>query len=352
MVRVATTTGRRLTARVLVGADGAGSRVARALTADDRPPLRLFQAEVPMPPALADLVDGRMVYDFSLMDARAARLPLAVSRAGRAPERGRDAHRHAVAEALGRRDRGAAARGPARLRRRAAGRRARLAGLASRAGGRVAAPHLLCVGDAAGIDALTGEGIAVGLEHGPLAADGDRRGARDGDFRFAGYGAAIDRAVVGRELTLDGRLAKMLYAPRAGKLWLSLIMFDRRVQQLYAARVSGLGGARRSLAARCWARSRATRSRRPRASLLDAGRPERARQARRWTSGRGAGGGAGGGIGASGRAAVGQRTGLGRALHRRGEAQRSPQLAQPLGAPALTRSFSSLPTLKKGSRFG
>ena len=48
-VRVTTTAGRRLTARVLVGADGAGSRVRKALTADDRPPLRLFQAEVPMP---------------------------------------------------------------------------------------------------------------------------------------------------------------------------------------------------------------------------------------------------------------------------------------------------------------
>ncbi len=31
----------------------------------------------------------------------------------------------------------------------------------------------------------------------------------------------------------------MLYAPRAVNLWLSLILFDRRVQELYAARVSG-----------------------------------------------------------------------------------------------------------------
>jgi hypothetical protein len=31
----------------------------------------------------------------------------------------------------------------------------------------------------------------------------------------------------------------MLYAPRAFRLWLSLILFDRRMQQLYAARVSG-----------------------------------------------------------------------------------------------------------------
>jgi hypothetical protein len=31
----------------------------------------------------------------------------------------------------------------------------------------------------------------------------------------------------------------MLYTPRAFGLWLSLIMFDERMQQLYAARVSG-----------------------------------------------------------------------------------------------------------------
>ncbi len=46
-------------------------------------------------------------------------------------------------------------------------------------------------------------------------------------------------AVVGRELALDGRLAAMLYAPRAFPVWLSLILFDRRMQELYAARVSG-----------------------------------------------------------------------------------------------------------------
>ena len=79
----------------------------------------------------------------------------------------------------------------------------------------------------------------MGLEHGPIAAAAIAQALRRGDFRFAGYGAAIDRAVVGRELALDGRLARLLYAPRAFKLWLSLILFDRRVQELYAARVSG-----------------------------------------------------------------------------------------------------------------
>ncbi|HEY5091433.1 MAG TPA: FAD-dependent monooxygenase, partial [Polyangia bacterium] len=38
LVRIVTSGGRRLTTRVLVGAEGAGSRVRRALAVDDRPP--------------------------------------------------------------------------------------------------------------------------------------------------------------------------------------------------------------------------------------------------------------------------------------------------------------------------
>jgi flavin-dependent dehydrogenase len=239
LVRIVTTAGRQLTARVLVGADGAGSRVRKAITTDDRPPLRLFQAEVPMPPALAELVDGRMIYDFSLMDrglrgylwlfpAPGGRLNVgAMHTAGAARKLSGAAIEGLLVEGLRRYgvELPDGARGWPAWR--------------HRAGGRVAAPHLLCVGDAAGIDALTGEGIAVGLEHGPIAAAAIDEALRTNDFRFAGYGAAIDRAVVGRELTLDGRLARMLYAPRTFKLWLSLILFDRRVQELYAARVSG-----------------------------------------------------------------------------------------------------------------
>ena len=103
----------------------------------------------------------------------------------------------------------------------------------------VSAQRLLLCGDAAGIDALTGEGIAVGLEEGPLVARAIVAALASGDFAFQRYARDVRRAIVGRELALDGRLASMLYAPRASGLWLSLIMFDERMQQLYAARVSG-----------------------------------------------------------------------------------------------------------------
>lgn len=237
-VRVTTSSGRTLTTRVLVGADGAGSRVRKALAADRRRPLRLFQTEIPMPAHLQSTLSDRMVYDFSAMDAGLRGyvwlFPAAGDRlnvgAMHYPSRNLSgaeierllrvslADRYGITLPDG-------ARGWPAWR--------------YRSGARVAAAHVLCVGDAAGIDALTGEGIAVGLEHGPVAADAIVRALSSGDYAFADYSRAIRRAVVGRELALDGRLAAMLYAPRAFKLWLSLILFDRRMQQLYAARVSG-----------------------------------------------------------------------------------------------------------------
>jgi menaquinone-9 beta-reductase len=239
LVRIETTAGRRLTARVLVGADGAGSRVRRALAVDDRPPLRLFQAEVPMPSGLSALLDRRMVYDFSLM-ARGLRGYLWLFPAPGGHLNVGAMHTHAPSQKLS----GGAIE--ALLREGLAAYGVALPDGARgwpawrhRPGGRVSARHLLCVGDAAGIDALTGEGIAVGLEHGPIAAEAIAAALRTGDFGFADYGAAIDRAVVGRELALDARLARMLYTPRGFRYWLSLILFDRRMQELYAARVSG-----------------------------------------------------------------------------------------------------------------
>jgi flavin-dependent dehydrogenase len=104
----------------------------------------------------------------------------------------------------------------------------------------VSAPRLLTVGDAAGIDGLTGEGIAVALEQAQLAGDQVARALASGDVRFGGYRRALRRAVVGRELALDRWLARLLYQRGPGwRRWLSLVLFVPDVLEMYAARVAG-----------------------------------------------------------------------------------------------------------------
>jgi flavin-dependent dehydrogenase len=236
-VAVTTTAGRVLSARVLVAADGAGSRIRRELTAGDprtpARPLRLVKLEIPAPRDFGE----QMIYDFSpmadglrgyvwLFPVAGGRLNVgAMHTTTRALEGGE------VQSLLAR----TLARHGVELPRTARGWPAWP--YAPR--GRVSAPHVLCVGDAAGIDALTGEGIAVGLEHGPIAAAAIDHALESGDFSFTGYAAAVRRAIVGRELALDDRLARLLYAREGFRFWLSLVLFDARVRSMYAARVCG-----------------------------------------------------------------------------------------------------------------
>lgn len=249
VVTVTTSAGRAVEARVLVAADGAGSRIRKQLVGDEAAgrarPLRLFKLELPAPRPFPD----EMIYDFSPMQQGLRGyvwlFPVSGGRlnvgAMHTPSRrlssgeildllARTLARHGVVLPSFDRssDRGSG-RGSAR------GwpawpyvPRAPIAG-----------PHLLSVGDAAGIDALTGEGIAVGLEQGPIAGAEIRDALASGDFSFAGYARRVRRATVGRELALDRSLAACLYARRGFPFWMSLVMFDSQVCRLYAARVSG-----------------------------------------------------------------------------------------------------------------
>src|SRR5207237_3450615 len=92
-------------------------------------------------------------------------------------------------------------------------------------GATVSAPHLLLVGDAAGIDALTGEGIAVGMEQGLVAGDTIAAALGRGDFRLACYRRAPRRATLGRRVAIDRWLARLLYRG-SWRRWLSLVLHD------------------------------------------------------------------------------------------------------------------------------
>ncbi|MDB4964668.1 MAG: uncharacterized protein JWN44_357 [Myxococcales bacterium] len=224
----------RIRARVLVGADGVGSRVRKHLNGEsDGTPIRLFRLELPAKGAWRS---DAMLYDFSPMtDGLRGYLwvfPVAddwinvgLMHDPGAPLSGGDLeallrrHLDRLGITLPRAARGWPAFG-------------------YHPSAPIGGPHLVTVGDAAGIDALTGEGIAVGMEQAIVAADAILRAFDQNDFAFRGYARAVRQATVGRELALDRWLARLLY--RGGwKRWLSLVLLDERMLELYAARVSG-----------------------------------------------------------------------------------------------------------------
>lgn len=234
-------------ARALVGADGAGSVVRKHLCGHrgGRPgprPLRLFRAELQRENPRGD----QMVYDFTpmgeglrgylwLFPVPGGRLNVGIMHyqgARSTPLSGaelaalctRHLQRHGVK--VGAHDlRGWPAWGydPALP---------------------LSAPHLCVCGDAAGIDALTGEGIAVALEQGRIAGQALCAGLARGDLRLTGYGDALRRARVGRELAVDRTLARLFYdhghgGDQAWRRWLGMVLFDEALLNLYAARVAG-----------------------------------------------------------------------------------------------------------------
>jgi len=249
-VVVTTSRGRTLRAEVLVGADGAASVVRKQLGARARGradqdtsrraiPHRLFQVEVPLP---AGGEQPAMLYDFTPM-AHGLRgylwifpVPGRLANLGlmHYPTRA-ESSRRGGRELVDLLRRGLADHGialPAR------GTRGwPVWGYDPRQP--VAAARVVAVGDAAGIDGLTGEGIAVAMEQAVIAGDAIDRALGARRFDFGGYRRALRRAVVGRELALDRRLARLLYDTEHWLDWLALVLRDPDVIEMYARRVDG-----------------------------------------------------------------------------------------------------------------
>lgn len=93
----------------------------------------------------------------------------------------------------------------------------------------IAAPRVLLVGDAAGVDPLLGEGISFALQFGLVAARTLAQGFAADDLRFAGYERAVRRSAMGRKLRRLGFAARVLYGP-AGPLWFRVARLSRRAQ--------------------------------------------------------------------------------------------------------------------------
>ena len=85
-------------------------------------------------------------------------------------------------------------------------------------GSLLALERLALVGEAAGIDATTGEGIAQAILFGAIAAHHLAQALRLGSGRLDGYARDVRRARVGRHLLQSAWLARVVYG-RRGAPW-------------------------------------------------------------------------------------------------------------------------------------
>jgi flavin-dependent dehydrogenase len=78
----------------------------------------------------------------------------------------------------------------------------------------VARPRALLVGEASGIDAVTGEGIAQAIQYGALAGSYLSEKLRRGSFAFDDWPVRIRSSSVGRDLSTRLRALDLAYGPR------------------------------------------------------------------------------------------------------------------------------------------
>jgi len=108
-------------------------------------------------------------------------------------------------------------------------------------GTRVAAPRALLAGDAAGCDALMGEGISFALEYGMLAADAIVTARASGDWSFRRYARAVERGPLGRKLRRLHLGTRLFYGPRQ-RFWFRLAAASSRAQAVGLAWYNGADG--------------------------------------------------------------------------------------------------------------
>jgi flavin-dependent dehydrogenase len=106
---------------------------------------------------------------------------------------------------------------------------------------RFVTPHVLLVGDAAGVEPLMGEGISFALEYGRWAAAEIATARLRNDFAFAGAEARFRRSWVGRKLRRLGQAATMFYGPGA-RLWLGIAARWRGAQEIGLRWYNGVDG--------------------------------------------------------------------------------------------------------------
>jgi menaquinone-9 beta-reductase len=108
-------------------------------------------------------------------------------------------------------------------------------------GRRLAAPHVLLVGDAAGADPLMGEGISLALQYGAFAGAAVHEAFQTGDFSGVPYQQAIERSWFGRRLRRLHLGARLFYGGR-GRLAFFLAEESARLRAVGLRWYNGVDG--------------------------------------------------------------------------------------------------------------
>ncbi|MBI3797992.1 MAG: NAD(P)/FAD-dependent oxidoreductase [Deltaproteobacteria bacterium] len=105
----------------------------------------------------------------------------------------------------------------------------------------LATPHVVLVGDAAGAEPLMGEGISFALEYGKFAAQAILPALRAKQFDFLQYTEGLSRSRLGKKLARLHLFARLFYGSTS-RLWFALAARSRRLQSTGLKWYNGVEG--------------------------------------------------------------------------------------------------------------
>jgi flavin-dependent dehydrogenase len=108
-------------------------------------------------------------------------------------------------------------------------------------GVRVAAPHVLLAGDAAGVDSLMGEGISYSFEYGRRAAAAAAAALASGAFDFTDYEREVAGSWMGKKL-MRLELGTRLFYSATWRLWFAFAARSRQAQEIGIRWYNGVDG--------------------------------------------------------------------------------------------------------------
>lgn len=104
----------------------------------------------------------------------------------------------------------------------------------------LSAENIILTGEAAGIDALMGEGISESLQYGRFTAEEIIRAIRKKDFSFKDYSARFKKSSLSKELSECFKYSKYFYDGNF-RFWLSLLYNSERFRKFLFNDFSGYG---------------------------------------------------------------------------------------------------------------